>query len=207
LSDITLDEVAKAIFLGDGAAAQDVTQRALVKGISVEDIVLKAVLKAWVNYSEWYQRDPHDALKRWFECFTATNRILKVLDANIASAPNPPFAVLVITVRGEGHVLIKDTLAILLKAKGLKVYNMQKGVLIDDISKYLSDLSLKFVIISCTQEETKEAIADLIERLKRTRSDLKIVAGGPIARGIGADIVISDPSNLFETLMRKKSNC
>ena len=192
--------MAKAIFLGDGTAAVDATQRALNKGVSIEDMVLKAILKAWMDYSEWHRRDPSGALKRWFECFTATNRILKILDTNIAPALNPPFAVLVITVRGEGHVLIKDTLAILLKAMGSKVYNMQKGVLIDDILGYLSDPSLKFVIISCTQEETKESITNLIEGIKVIRSDLKIVAGGPIVGGIGADVVISDPSELFETL-------
>ncbi len=108
-----------------------------------------------------------------------------------------------ITIRGEGHVLIKDTIATLLKAEGLKVYNLPKGVLIDDISKYLMDPSLKFIIISCTQKETKEAIIDLIEMIKRTRSDIQIVAGGPIAGGIGADIVISNPLELFETLNLK----
>ncbi|MCP8323071.1 MAG: cobalamin B12-binding domain-containing protein [Candidatus Methylarchaceae archaeon HK02M2] len=192
--------MAKAIFLGDGNVALDATQRALDDGISIQDIVIKAVLKAWVDFSEWHKRDPNGALKRWFDCYTTTNRVLKVLDSKIAPIPNPPFATLLITIRGEGHVLIKDTIATLLKAEGLKVYNLPKGVLIDDISKYLTDPSLKFVIISCTQKETKEAINDLIEMIKRTRSDLKIVAGGPIAEGISADIVISNPSELFKTL-------
>ncbi len=192
--------MAKAIFLGDGNVALDATQRALDDGISIQDIVIKAVLKAWVDFSEWHKRDPNNALKRWFECYTSTNRVLKALDSKIAPLPNPPLATLLITIRGEGHVLIKDTIATLLKAEGLKVYNLPKGVLIDDISKYLTDPSLKFVIISCTQKETKEAINDLIEMIKRTRSDLKIVAGGPIAEGISADIVISNPSELFKTL-------
>lgn len=192
--------MAKAIFLGDGNVALDATQRALDDGISIQDIVIKAVLKAWVDFSEWHKRDPNNALKRWFECYTATNRVLKALDSKIAPLPNPPLATLLITIRGEGHVLIKDTIATLLKAEGLKVYNLPKGVLIDDISEYLTDPSLKFVIISCTQKETKKAIIDLIEMIKRTRSDLKIVAGGPIAEGISADIVISNPSELFKTL-------
>ncbi|MGQ9571186.1 MAG: cobalamin-dependent protein, partial [Thermodesulfovibrionales bacterium] len=115
--------------------------------------------------------------------------------------PNPLFAVLVITMRGEGHVLIKDILTVLLKSKGLKVYTMRKGVAIEDVKEPLHDPFLKFVIISCTQEETREPILDLIGMIRAIRPDLKVAIGGPIAEGMGADIVISDPLKLFETLM------
>lgn len=163
--------------------------------------MLRGILKAWMDYSEWYQRDPDGALKRWFECYNATYKVLKLLEAKIVPTPNPPFTILAITVRGEGHVLIKDMLAVLLKVKGLKVFSMKKGVIVEDILEFLSDPSLKFVIISCTQEETRESITDLIKRIREIRPDLKIMTGGPIAEGLGADIVISDSSKLFETLM------
>jgi len=37
--------------------------------------------------------------------------------------------------------------------------------------------------------------------MKETRSDLKIVSGGPLSGSLSGDIVISDPSKLFETLI------
>jgi methanogenic corrinoid protein MtbC1 len=201
MTDNPIEDEARTIFLGDGEATINATLRALDNGLSIEDIVLKGILKAWMDYSEWYQRDPDNAIKRWFECYNATYKVLKLLEANIVPAPNPPFTILAITVRGEGHVLIKDVLAVLLKAKGLKVFSMKKGVTVEDILEPLSDPSLKFVLISCTQEETRESITDLIKRIREIRQDLKIVTGGAIAEGLSADIVISDPSKLFETLM------
>ena len=201
MTENSLEEESRAILLGDSEAAINAALKALDNGLSIEDIVLKGILKAWMDYSEWYQRDPDNAIKRWFECYNATYKVLKLLEAKIVPTPNPPFTILAITVRGEGHVLIKDMLAVLLKAKGLKIFNMKKGVTVEDVLEPLSDPSLKFVIISCTQEETRESITDLIERIRGIRQDLKIMTGGPIAEGLGADIVISDPSKLFETLM------
>jgi len=201
MTDNPLEDEVKTILLGDSEAAINATLRALDNGLSIEDIMLKGILKAWMDYSEWYQRDPDGALKRWFECYNATYKVLKLLEAKIVPTPNPPFTVLAITVRGEGHVLIKDMLAVLLKAKGLNVFSMKKGVTVGDILEFMSDPSVKFVIISCTQEETRESITDLVKRIRGIRPDLKIVAGGAIAEGLSADIVISDPSKLFETLM------
>ena len=201
MTDNPLEDEVKTILLGDSEAAIDATLRALDNGFSIEDIMLRGIIKAWTDYGEWYQRDPDGALKRWFECYNATYKVLKLLEAKIVPTPNPPFTILAITMRGEGHVLIKDMLVVLLKVKGLKVFSMKKGVIVEDILEFLSDPSLKFVIISCTQEETRESITDLIKRIRGIRHDLKIVTGGAIAEGLGADIVISDPSKLFETLM------
>ncbi|MCP8308000.1 MAG: cobalamin B12-binding domain-containing protein [archaeon] len=208
MTDNLLEEEARTILLGDSEAAINATRRALDNGLNIEDIILRGVLKAWMDYSEWYHRDPDGALSRWSECYIATHKVLRLLEARISPTPNPLFTVLVITVKGEGHIVVKDLLTVLLKAKGLKVYEMRKGVVIEEILEHLSDPSLKFVIISCTQEETRESIIDLIERIREIRSDLKIVTGGPIAEGLGADIVISDPSKLFDTLIDDtKSNC
>jgi methanogenic corrinoid protein MtbC1 len=199
--DNLLDEVSRTIFSGASEDAIEATQKALDNGLSIEDIVLGGVLKGWMDFSDWYIRDPDNALIKWSECCIATYKVLKLLEARITPTLNPPFAVTVITVKGEGHVLIKDMLAVLLKAKGLKVFNIMKGVVIEDMIEHLSDPSLRFVIISCTQEETRESITNLIKRIKRIRPDLRIMTGGHIAEGLGADIVLSDPSKLFNILM------
>lgn len=204
LTNNPLREVGRAILLGDSEGAIHATRRALDNGLSIENIILGGVFRAWMDYSGWYHKDSDGALERWFECYTTTYKVLKLLEERILPEPNPPFAVSVITVRGEGHILIKDILTVLLKAKGLKVYAMRRGVVMEDVIALLSDSSLKFVIISCTEEGTRGIVTNIIKRIRENRPDIKIIAGGPIAESMGADIVISDPSMLFETLFSYK---
>jgi len=201
VKDNPLKGIAKAILAGNGNLAVEAAGRAVEANFSMDDIVMKGILKAWVDFAEWHDRDPIGSLKMWLECYNTTNKVLKLLDSKIAPPPNPPFSILVVCVRGEGHVIMRDIIALMLKSKGLKVFSSKKGVLVGDISEPLSDRSLKFVILSCIEEATKATLSAFVKGVRAARPDVKIVAGGPIAGYAGADVVLSDPSKLFDTLM------
>ena len=61
---------------------------------------------------------------------------------------------------------------LLLKSKGLKVYHFRRGVLLDDISGPLTDTSLKFLILSATEDVTKTTIDRIIKEVRERRPDI-----------------------------------
>jgi methanogenic corrinoid protein MtbC1 len=195
-----LESLAKAILIGDRSEALQTLGRAIEAGFGVEEIVVKCVLKAHIDFGEWYERDPAGSLKAWDSCFLTSIKVLKVLESKIGVPEKPPFSVLVAAVKGEGHITTRDLIALLLKAKGLNVYNSKRGILLEDISQVLSDPSLKFVILTCTEEATKSTIDTLIKGIRDTRPDVKIIAGGPFSGSVDADKVLSDPLRLYDTL-------
>lgn len=195
-----LESLAKAILIGDRSEALQTLGRAIEAGFGVEEIVVKCVLKAHIDFGEWYERDPAGSLKAWDSCFLTSIKVLKVLESKTGVPEKPPFSVLVAAVKGEGHITTRDLIALLLKAKGLNVYNSKRGILLEDISQVLSDPSLKFVILTCTEEATKSTIDTLIKGIRDTRPDVKIIAGGSFSGSVDADKVLSDPLKLYDTL-------
>ncbi|MGQ9571187.1 MAG: hypothetical protein ACUVUQ_10195 [Thermodesulfovibrionales bacterium] len=53
LTNDPLGEVAKTIFLGNSEAAIHSTIRGLDEKLSIEDLILGGILKAWEDYGEW----------------------------------------------------------------------------------------------------------------------------------------------------------
>lgn len=200
-SNDPIEALAGAVLHGNTPLALEAMEKALEARYSFEEIVVRGILKAHLEFGEWYDRDPIGSLKAWEFCFFTTNKVLKILDSKIPVPPNPPPSVLVATVRGEGHITMRDVIAILLKAKGLKVYSSKKGVTLEEVSPFLSENSLKCVVLSCTEDGTKAALDSLVKGIRTARSDVKIVAGGPFAGWSGADVVLQDPLKLYNTVM------
>jgi len=186
--------------IGDRSEALHALDRAIEADFGVEEIVVKSVLKAHIDFGAWYERDPAGSLKAWDSCFFTTIRVLKVLESKIVAPEKSPFSVLVAAVKGEGHITMRDVMALLLKAKGLNVYNSRRGILLEDISQILSDPSLRFVILTCTEDGTKSTVDTLIKGIRATRPDVKIIAGGPLSESLNVDKVLWDPLKLYDTL-------
>jgi methanogenic corrinoid protein MtbC1 len=123
------------------------------------------------------------------------------LDATIGSPKDPPFSVLVVTVLGEGHVLMRNIIATMLRAKGLKVYTSKRGVQIGDVSEALSDPTLNFVVLSCIEPRTEARLCTFVDKVREQRGDVAIIAGGPLASKSGADIIVDDPTKLGHTIL------
>jgi len=193
--------LADAVLHGKTPKALEAIEKALGDGYSLEEIAVKGILKAHLKFGEWYERDPLDALKAWEFCFFTTNKILKALDSKIPVPQNAPFSVLVMTVKGEGHITMRDVIALLLKSKGLKVFSSRKGLTLEDVSPFLLDRSLKIIVLSCTEDGTKPVLDKIVRGVRAARPDIKIVAGGQFAGFSGADVLLQDPTKLYDTLL------
>jgi len=121
-----------------------------------------------------------------------TINILKLIESKMEAPKEPPFSMLMVTVLGEGHVTMREIIGTMLKARGIKVYTSRKGVQIGDVSEALSDMKLRFVVLSCIETSVVDAVQAFVRRVKEERKDVTVIAGGPMADRSGADIVTSD---------------
>ncbi len=189
------------ILCGKTERALEYINSALAQGISLDDIVSKSILVAHLKFADWYEKDPIGSLKAWEFCFFTTNKVLKVLDSKIPAPQNPPFSVVVATARSEGHITMRDVIAIMLKAKGLRVYSWRKGIVAADLEGALSDASLRFVVLSTCEPGTKPILDALMSEVRTKRPDVKIVAGGAFAPRINADLLLNDALKLYQFLV------
>jgi methanogenic corrinoid protein MtbC1 len=196
LANHAFEQISKSILSGNGAASVEAANKVLESGVSIEEIILHGILKAWSEFLVWHDRDPKESMKAWLDCFNATQKVLQSLGATIGSPKDAPFSVLVVTVLGEGHVLMRDIVTILLRAKGLKVYTSKRGVQIGDVSEALSDPTLSFVVLSCVEPRTETKLRAFVDKVREQRRDIAIIAGGPLASKSGADIIVDDPTKL-----------
>jgi methanogenic corrinoid protein MtbC1 len=201
-----LADLSDSILHGKTDHALELLESALSQGITLDDIVSKGILDAHLVFAEWYERDNIGSLKAWEFCFFTTNKVLKVLDSKIPPPEKPPFSVVVATARSEGHITMRDVIAIMLKAKGLRVYSWKRGITPSELDGPLTDSTLKYVVISCCEPGTKPILDSLIKEVRTKRSDVKIVAGGAFAPHIGADFVLNDPLKLYQLLVDHFNN-
>jgi methanogenic corrinoid protein MtbC1 len=196
-----LADLSHSILHGKSDHALELLESALSRKISLDDIVSKGILDAHLVFAEWYERDAIGSLKAWEFCFFTTNKVLKALDSKIPVPEKPLFSVAVATARSEGHITMRDVIAIMLKAKGLRVYNWRKGIIASDLEGPLADGTLKYLVLSSCEPVTKPIVDSLITEVRTKRKDVKIVAGGAFAPRIGADIVLNDPLKLYQLLV------
>lgn len=195
-----LSRLSTAILSGDKESAVSATSEALQR-YSIEEILNKGVLAAWERFMLLYEKDPAGTLKTWDAAYFTTRRILGLIES-AASMGSPLFSALVATVRGEGHTLMRDIVASYLRSKNIKVYCPKRGITIDDIKEELSDPSLRFIVLSCIDSDTEEALKSIISSVRRLRPEIKIIAGGPLAGKIGADAIASSISEVLDAMMR-----
>jgi methanogenic corrinoid protein MtbC1 len=204
--DELLSELSEAILYGKSDHALELLEKALADKVSFDDIIAESILKAHLAFNEWYARDKIGSLKAWEFCFFTTVKVLKVLDSRIPVPEKPPFSVIVATVHSEGHVTMRDIIATMLRGKGLKVYGMKKGITANNIDGPLADQTLKYIVLSCSEDATKPILEALIKAVKERRPDIQIVAGGAMATRSGADIIINDPLKLYSLLVENIKN-
>jgi methanogenic corrinoid protein MtbC1 len=206
LKDKLLSELSDAILYGKSDRALELLEKALAEKISFDDIIAESVLKAHLTFNDWYARDKIGSLKAWEFCFFTTVKVLKVLDSRIPIPEKPLFSVIVATVHSEGHITMRDIIATMLRGKGLKVYGIKKGITANDIDGPLADHTLKYVVLSCSEDATKPKLDELTKAIRDRRPDVQIVAGGAMAPKSGADLILNDPLKLYPLLVDHVKN-
>ncbi|MDH5806898.1 MAG: cobalamin B12-binding domain-containing protein [Candidatus Methanomethylicaceae archaeon] len=193
-----LNQLANAILSGDCNNAIKIMKEAS-KVYPIEDIINNGILAAWSMFSEFYEKDPVNALKNWDLIYITTIKVLKIIEGTI-DEKKP--SIIVATIEGEGHILMKEIIAAYLRSLGFKVYSPKGGINIDKLSNL--DSSIKILVLSCIQDDTEENLKKLIKEVKKLLPDIKIIAGGPIAHRIGADYVVSNILELKNILLNIK---
>lgn len=196
-----LAELSDAVLNGKSDRALELVDEALARNTGLDDIVAGGILNAHLKFNDWYARDKIGSLKAWEFCFFTTRKVLSLLDSRIATPENPPFSAVVATVYAEGHITIRDVIATLLRAKGVKVYAMKKGITIIDLEGLLADPSLKYIALSCSEDATLPTVLSLVSEIRKKRPNVKVIAGGALAPKVGADAVLSDPLKLYPTMI------
>lgn len=196
----SLSRLSAAILAGDSQGAVNAIRDALSSGVSPDALILGDILGAWSSFCAWYERDPQGALKAWLDCFNATMKALKEIDTGAKASQKKAASVIVATARGEGHILMKEIIATMLRSRGFTVHSSRRGVTIEDLREALSDPALKFAILSCIDPDALESSIALVVGIRAARGDVKVIAGGPLAQKVGADIALSDPKEIYGVL-------
>uniref|UniRef100_A0A7C3EVM8 B12-binding domain-containing protein n=1 Tax=Candidatus Methanomethylicus mesodigestus TaxID=1867258 RepID=A0A7C3EVM8_9CREN len=197
----SLSQLSAAILAGNSQAAISAIRGALSAGTSPDDLIFKGILGAWSSFCAWHERDPQGALKAWLDCFNATMKALKEIDASTQTPRKEAPSVIVATARGEGHILMKEIITTMLRSRGFRVHSSRKGVTMDDLKEALSDPALKFAILSCIDPEALDSAIVLVRGIRAARGDVKIIAGGPMAQKVGADVIINEIDQLLMRLI------
>ncbi|MCC6013810.1 MAG: B12-binding domain-containing protein [Candidatus Verstraetearchaeota archaeon] len=193
MSEDLLKEIKSLILSGDSKKIIEIIEKAM-KYYSIEDIINKGILEAWKEFSKIYEKNPIEAFKIWDISYLATKKALKVIESHTKPGEE---IVIIATAKSEGHLLMKEIVTTYIKSLGFNVIS-SKGINIDDLKNPL----VKFLVLSCTQDDTEKELKEIIEKIRSIRSDLKIIAGGRIADRIGADYVVSDLLELKNILLK-----
>ena len=192
MSKNLLEEIKSLILSGDNKKIIEVIKEAL-EYYSIEDIINKGILEAWKEFCKIYEKNPIEAFKIWDISYLATRKALKTIESNVKPGEN---IVIVATAKNEGHLLMKEIIITYIKSLGFNVIS-SRGININDLKNPL----VKFLVLSCIEDETEKELKEIIEKVRSIRSDLKIIAGGRIANRIGADYVVSNLSELKNILL------
>ncbi|MEM0286368.1 MAG: hypothetical protein QXW34_04440 [Candidatus Methanomethyliaceae archaeon] len=77
-----LNQLANAILSGDCNNAIKIMKEAS-KVYPIEDIINNGILAAWSMFSEFYEKDPVNALKNWDLIYITTIKVLKIIEGTI----------------------------------------------------------------------------------------------------------------------------
>lgn len=207
------DKIKEYLDLGDYENASKVVNYAIERNVTVRNILLKSVLSYWEAVAKKFskpmtQREEVEVFKILDKSYVATYRILFHLERKVLKTTQSPFGTIIAAcVKGEGHTLIKDILALLFKAEGFKViYNFGKG---GDTPEYLVEKikseEASILLFSLTTDSTLDVVKKTVDLLKREgiRDNVLTIIGGRIAneqvrREVGADLYFGSLSEVIE---------
>lgn len=173
--------------------------QALESGISVEEIVEKALISAMEEISEQFSGEqifvPDVIL-----AFRAVDVATVVLEDYMKVSQQQSIGTVVAaTVRGDQHNIGLNLVCMVLKDAGFTVYNMGCDVPLDAIIRKAQEVKADIICVSAMLTTTMSQIQGLIKLLenRRIRDQYYVMIGGaPVtesfAKRIGADIYTRD---------------
>ncbi len=199
-----------SILKGDDATLNNL-KLTLKSGVNQKDVLME-IVSIWREIALSYKvgkmskNEEMEVMKSISNSLVPTIRVLLFLDKNIAEKTNPLGSVVVACMKGDGHTLMKDTMAMLLKTSGYKVsYKIGREDTPDSVISSIKTSNAKALLISTMQPTTFPLIRETIEALKREglREKVLVVLGGgaateEISRKLHCDIYDDDPMKIIE---------
>ncbi len=207
----SLGKIRDSLLRGD-VEAVGIVKRALESGVNVRDILME-IASVWEEIAVSYkagksEREEMQVMKKISNALVPTFRVLSFLDRQSAETTNAKGRVVVACMRGDGHTLMKDILALLFKSSGYKVaYKIGREDTPDSIINSIKTIKAQALVVSCMQASAFSLTRETIEELKREglRNKILVVIGGgavteEISKKLGCDFYSDKPMKGLEAI-------
>ena len=191
---VNLDQLTKAIVVGDSDASLELTKKAMDDGISATEILGRGLLPGMEIIGEQFENE-----EVWFpELLMAANTMkvaVALLEPALSKNKVPSVGKYVIgTVEGDAHDIGKNIVKMMLEQNGWEVTDLGTDVPIEKFCSVIKEDSFDILGLSALLTITMPVMADVIKALRAAglRDKVKIMVGGaPLTQSfadqIGAD--------------------
>ena len=172
----------------------ELTEEAIARGISVEDIINKGLTAGMVIVGQKFEAKEY-YIPDMLASAEAVGVAMEILDPHLSkSGMKPKGKIIVATVRGDLHDIGKNIVSILLRGAGYTVNDLGNDIDAQTIVEAVREERPQFLGLSALLTSTMKHMGDVIEALTESglRDSVKVIIGGaPVSEefavSIGAD--------------------
>ena len=194
-----LEEIFKALQMGNIKVVQTKTQEALDNGIGPDEILNKALIASMEVVGENF-KNGNIFLPEVMMAAKAMQAALNCLKSKLVETGVKPIGKVVIgTVKGDQHDIGKNLVSMMMMGAGIEVIDLGTNVSIDKFISAVRENQPQVVALSALLTTTMNQQRLVIDELKKEglREEVKVVVGGaPVtesfAKEIGADAYAGD---------------
>jgi 5-methyltetrahydrofolate--homocysteine methyltransferase len=172
----------------------ELTEEAIARGISVEDIINKGLTAGMVIVGQKFEAKEY-YIPDMLASAEAVGVAMEILDPHLSkSGMKPKGKIIVATVRGDLHDIGKNIVSILLRGAGYTVNDLGNDIDAQTIVEAVREERPQFLGLSALLTSTMKHMGVVIEALRESglRDSVKVIVGGaPVSEefavSIGAD--------------------
>ncbi|AKJ63611.1 cobalamin B12-binding domain-containing protein [Kiritimatiella glycovorans] len=189
------EELFQAVTKGKRKDVQEIVQKAVDGGASVEELLMDSMIPAMKEVGDRFSRN-EAYVPEMLIAARAMQAGLDIIDPILAEQGHEPKGRVVIgTVKGDLHDIGKNLVTMMVKGAGYHVEDIGVDCDVEKYKKAVEDTGSKAVLLSALLTTTMPYMKEVVEAFKD--SDVKVVIGGaPVtqeyADEIGADGYSSD---------------
>jgi 5-methyltetrahydrofolate--homocysteine methyltransferase len=185
--------------------ADELTRKALGKGISPEEILTEGLIRGMMRVGEKFRKGEIYLPDVLISSKAVTEGMRHLKPHFLAGTVRRRGKVVLGTVEGDLHDIGKKILAMFLEGNGWEVIDCGVDVSADQFINTIEDHSPDAVGLSALLTTTMVNMENAVQKIKKRFPDLKVMVGGaPVTQNfsdrIGADATFPDPQGAVEFL-------
>ncbi len=204
------DAYVGALLDRDARRARVVAEVAVESGVPIGDVYAEVFQPSLEHIGHLWAVDEINVAQEHFATAT-TQALLSTLAPALRSAPTEGRLAVVSGTPGELHVLGAQMAADLLERGGWEVLSLGASTPADDLVELVEMEQPDIVALSTSTVGRLPGVEDVLRRLGGVDPRPFVVVGGPLfsaeagahARGLGADLIVSDVRDLVPELRRR----